>query len=373
MHSADVIVVGGGSFGAAVAYGLVRQGVDTVILDGSDDSLRAARGNFGLVWVQSKGMGLQRYADWSRESAHLWTHFADDLQDSAGIHVNYQNGGGLNLLLSEEERDTCRRNIDIMRQQAGADGYDAEIIERDEIQKLVPGLRIGDEVAGASFGPHDGHANPLRLLRALHRGFKYLGGRYFSRNEVVTIKHDGKAFIAQTVEESFTAPKIVIACGHGITKLAPMVGLKAPIRPQRGQVLVTERIEATTEMALGSIRQTDEGGFMFGNSEEEVGFNDGTTLPVTGNIAARAVKAFPQLAKVRLVRNWGCIRVLTPDKCAIYDESETMPGAYVATSHSGVTLAAVNAHHVANWVVSGDTPTDFDHFSARRFDVPAAA
>ena len=372
MHSADVIVVGGGSFGAAVAYGLVRQGVDTVILDGSDDSLRAARGNFGLVWVQSKGMGLQRYADWSRESAHLWTDFADDLQGSAGINVNYQNGGGLNLLLSEEERDTCRRNIDIMRQQAGADGYDAEIIERDEIQNLVPGLRIGDEVAGASFGPHDGHANPLRLLRALHRGFKHRGGRYFSRNEVVTIKHDGKAFIAQTVEESFTAPKIVIACGHGITKLAPMVGLKAPIRPQRGQVLVTERIEATTEMALGSIRQTDEGGFMFGNSEEEVGFNDGTTLPVTGNIAARAVKAFPQLAKVRLVRNWGCIRVLTPDKCAIYDESETMPGAYVATSHSGVTLAAVNAHHVANWVVSGDTPTDFDHFSARRFDVPAA-
>ena len=45
----DVIVVGGGSFGAAVAYGLVRQGLDTVILDGSDDSLRAARGNFGLV------------------------------------------------------------------------------------------------------------------------------------------------------------------------------------------------------------------------------------------------------------------------------------------------------------------------------------
>ena len=49
MHSADVIVVGGGSFGAAVAYGLVRQGVETIILDGADDSLRAARGNFGLV------------------------------------------------------------------------------------------------------------------------------------------------------------------------------------------------------------------------------------------------------------------------------------------------------------------------------------
>jgi glycine/D-amino acid oxidase-like deaminating enzyme len=373
MHSAETIVVGGGSFGAAVAYGLARNGVDTMVLDGSDGSLRAARGNFGLVWVQTKGLGLQRYADWSRESAHLWKDFAGDLQDSANIDVNHQNEGGLNLLLSDEERENCRRTIDMMRQQAGPDGYDAEIIDRNEVQKMVPSLRVGEGVVGASFGPHDGHVNPLKLLRALHRGFERLGGRYFPCNEVARISHDGGAFVAETAADRFTAPKIVIACGHGITKLAPMVGLNAPIRPQRGQVLVTERIEATVAMAIGSIRQTDEGGFMFGNSEEEVGFDDGTTLPVTRNIAARAVKAFPQMSNVRLVRNWGCIRVLTPDKCAIYEESETMPGAYVATSHSGVTLAAVNAHHVSRWVSSGETPPDFDHFSARRFDVPAAA
>ncbi len=360
-------------FGAAVAYGLARDGVSTIMLDGADGSLRAARGNFGLVWVQSKGLGLQRYADWSRESAHLWEDFAADLRDSAGIDVNHQNGGGLNLLLSDEERENYRRNIDIMRQQAGADGYDCEIIERDEIQKMVPGLRVGEGVAGGSFGPHDGHVNPLKMLRALHRGFTQLSGRYFPCNEVNHISHDGGVFVAKSAGNRFTAPKIVLACGHGITKLAPMVGLNTPIRPQRGQVLVTERIEATVEMALGSIRQTDEGGFMFGNSEEETGFDDGTTLPVTRNIAARAVKAFPQLENVRLVRNWGCIRVLTPDKCAIYDESETMPGAYVATSHSGVTLGAVNARHISRWVSTGDTPPNFDQFSARRFDVPATA
>jgi len=373
MHSAETIVVGGGMFGAAVAYGLARAGVDTAMLDGSDGSLRAARGNFGLVWVQSKGLGLQRYADWSRESAHLWKGFAADLHDSAAIDVNHQNEGGLNFLLSEEERENARRQIDIMRQQAGSEGYDCEIIDRAEVQKMVPGLRVGDGVVGASFGPHDGHVNPLKLLRALHLGFTRLGGRYFPCSEVARISHVGGAFVAETPTDRFTAPKIVLACGHGITKLAPMVGLNTPIRPQRGQVLVTERIEATVAMALGSIRQTDEGGFMFGNSEEEVGFDDGTTLPVTQNIAARAVKAFPQLADVRLVRNWGCIRVLTPDKCAIYDESEAMPGAYVATSHSGVTLAAINARHVSRWVATGETPPNFDHFSARRFDVPAPA
>ncbi|MPY75949.1 MAG: FAD-dependent oxidoreductase [Alphaproteobacteria bacterium] len=57
-ETADAIVVGGGMFGSAIAYGLVRAGLDVVVLDEGDNVLRAARGNFGLVWVQSKGLGM---------------------------------------------------------------------------------------------------------------------------------------------------------------------------------------------------------------------------------------------------------------------------------------------------------------------------
>jgi hydrogen cyanide synthase HcnC len=65
--------------------------------------------------------------------------------------------------------------------------------------------------------------------------------------------------------------------------------------------------------------------------------------------------------------------VLTPDGAAIYDESRSHPGAFVATSHSGITLAAINARHVAKWVATGEMRLGFDRFSARRFDVQAAA
>jgi glycine/D-amino acid oxidase-like deaminating enzyme len=65
--------------------------------------------------------------------------------------------------------------------------------------------------------------------------------------------------------------------------------------------------------------------------------------------------------------------VLTPDGAAIYDESQSHPGAYVATSHSGVTLAAINARHAARWIAGGATEPGFERFSARRFDVQAAA
>ena len=376
METFDVIVVGGGLFGPATAYGLRQQGLNTVVLDDGDDVLRAARGNFGLVWVQSKGMGMHRYHAWSRESARLYGDFAAELKEGSGVAVAHRNDGGMHILLGEDEREQRRREMDIMRQQAGVDGFECKIIEREEIEKMLPGVRLGDEVVGASFSKHDGDVNPLKLLRALHTSFLRMGGKLRTDCRVENIRHDGAAFIAETRNGSFTAPKIVLACGHGITRLAPMVGLDTPIVPQRGQVLVTERAEPVLGMALGNVRQTDEGTVQIGNTEEDVEYDDGTTLTASQAMARRAVKSFPQLAGLRLIRTWGCIRVLTPDKCAIYDESEEYPGAYVATSHSGVTLAAVNARHTARWIATGEMTPGFEEFSAKRFnkgihDVPS--
>ena len=90
MDTADVIVIGGGMVGGAIAYGLTRAGANTLMLDEGDDALRTARGNFGLVWVQTKGRGLQRYQDWSRESSEIWTEFSDDLQESTGVNTGYE-------------------------------------------------------------------------------------------------------------------------------------------------------------------------------------------------------------------------------------------------------------------------------------------
>ena len=376
METFDVIVVGGGLFGPATAYGLRQQGLNTIVLDDGDDVLRAARGNFGLVWVQSKGMGMHRYHAWSRESARLYGDFAAELKEGSGVAVAHRNDGGMHIFLCEAEREQRRREMDIMRQQAGVDGFECEIIEREEVEKMLPGVRLGDEVVGASFSKHDGDVNPLKLLRALHTSFLRMGGKLRTDCRVENIRHDGAAFIAETRNGSFTAPKIVLACGHGITRLAPMVGLDTPIVPQRGQVLVTERAEPVLGMALGNVRQTDEGTVQIGNTEEDVEYDDGTTLTASQAMARRAVKSFPQLAGLRLIRTWGCIRVLTPDKCAIYDESEEYPGAYVATSHSGVTLAAVNARHTARWIATGEMTPGFEEFSAKRFnkgihDVPS--
>jgi len=373
MDTADIVVIGGGMVGAAIGYGLAMRGASVVILDEGDSAFRAARGNFGLVWVQTKGLGMQRYADWTRQSADLYPDFATELRETGGIDIAYEKPGGLTLCLGDDEFERQSRTIGSLHQQAGPGRYDAEMVGRRDLESAMPHVTLGREVTGGSWCPHDGHTTPLRLLRAMHAGFARFGGRYLSEHRVETIEPREGGFTLRTAGGDLSAGKVVLAAGHGIPRLAGMVGLDVPTRPERGQVLVTERVERFLHMPISSVRQTVEGTVMIGNSTEDVGFDDGTTLDVSRAMAARAVRIFPALSRLRLVRTWGALRVLPPDKFPIYQESATCPGAFVATMHSGVTLAAVHARRLPEWILEGRVEEGFEAFSAERFDVQAAA
>jgi glycine/D-amino acid oxidase-like deaminating enzyme len=103
MQHFEVIVVGGGMLGPAIGYGLACQGLRTAILDDGDRALRAARGNFGLVWYQGKGLGMSRYVHWTLESTALWPEFAAELRERTGVDTGYRKTGGLDLCVGGEE------------------------------------------------------------------------------------------------------------------------------------------------------------------------------------------------------------------------------------------------------------------------------
>src|SRR5690349_20000087 len=85
----DAAVIGGGLVGAAIAWGLSRQGQRVAVLDEGDIALRASRGNFALVWVQNKGLGMPAYGAWTLGSSNAWTGFAATLREQTGIDVHF--------------------------------------------------------------------------------------------------------------------------------------------------------------------------------------------------------------------------------------------------------------------------------------------
>jgi len=111
--------------------------------------------------------------------------------------------------------------------------------------------------------------------------------------------------------------------------------------------------------------------------DEEVAY-DFTTEALTNKSVCdvtyeRAVRQFPLLANVNVVRTWSAIRVMTQDGFPIYDESKTHPGAFTVCCHSGVTLAANHALTIAPMIARGALDASLvAPFSARRFHVQAA-
>jgi glycine/D-amino acid oxidase-like deaminating enzyme len=113
---------------------------------------------------------------------------------------------------------------------------------------------------------------------------------------------------------------------------------------------------------------------MIGDSQEEGGVEGIVSTAVTSQLAQRALRIFPQLAALNIVRTWACLRVMTPDRFPIYDQSERCPGAFSAACHSGITLAAAHALFLAPRIHEGRLPPEeFDAFSSTRFHVPALA
>lgn len=366
----DVVVIGGGVVGMTLAYGLSQRNQSVIVLDEGDDAFRASRGNFALIWVHGKGLENPAYARWSATSANLWESFASELSDEAEMPLFYSRPGGFIVCLSEDELE--QRAFALRRlHNIAPDTASFEILDHAQMKKMMPG--IGPDVVGGTYSAADGHINALRLLGALHKVANQRGVSYRAGEHVATITPSSSGFRVRSASGEVSCNKIVLAAGLGNKDLAPMVGLTAPVAPERGQIIVTEKLEHFLDYPTGSVRQTNEGGVLIGDSKEDAGFDKSTDSRTLATIAKRAVQTFPRLASAQIVRTWGALRVMSPDGYPIYDESITCPGAYVVTCHSGITLAAAHTRIIAEAIAAGDWPAVLDPFSARRLaHVPAS-
>lgn len=360
----DYAIIGGGVVGLSVAWGLLKRGLSVTILDGDDGSFRASRGNFGLVWVQSKGMNQPRYAQWSQQSAGAWAEYAAELADATGRDIGLRQEGGYDLHFSEEELQSTVAKYEELKRKLGGN-YPYEVLGSNALRREEP--NIGPSVVGAILHHQDGHANPLRLLRALAQDVRALGGNVLVGKKVTAVDKQDLFRITCADGTEVRSRKTVLSAGLGTIDLGPRMGFKAPIRPQRGQVLITEKMPKIMCRPSLIARQVDEGGIQIGATNEEVGLDNGVTPAGLSRLASDAVQAYPILARANLVRSWGALRILSPDGLPIYQESPEMPGAFLVTCHSGITLSAAHARFLPDWLEKTSAAPDLEVFGEARF------
>lgn len=367
----EFAVIGGGIVGAAIGYGLARQGLRTIVIDGADNSLRASRTNFGLIWVQGKGDDYPAYQRITRQSADLWPEFARELRQQTAVDVEYRRNGGLLFCLS-----------DLQAQEEAAIGakmgkihphYDFEMLERSRLEKMLPDIRLGPKVCAASFSSMDGDVNPLLALRSILDGFVRFGGTLVTGERVTDVRATDGGYRLSAKAQTIEAGRVIVAAGNDSMEFVKTLALPLRLVPERGQLLITERVAPIFHFAASGIRQTATGTFQFGATNERVGRSTEVTAAGAHHIANRAINIMPDVGELRVVRQWAGLRVLTPDGVPVYDRSRTHKGIFVVACHSGVTLAALHAGPFATWLAADAPGEAFADFSGNRFDLGVAA
>lgn len=379
----DVLVIGGGIAGTAVAYYLAKGGLEVELLDRGQLNREASGTNAGsfhfqLAIHQLSGAGTD--ADRSRllsdarasvEAYGLWKTLSDELGADVGLH---QTGGW--MVAETPEQLTLLHEKHLLEEEAG---IHTEVLTGSELRDRAP--YFSDRVIGATYCDLEGHANPLIVAPLYARRAKEHGARVRTRTEVFAIEVDDSSashrFTVRTNAGTIRARRVVNCGGGWAGDLGEMVGLRFPIRREGLHVNVTEaRTPLLPSMVqhIGrrlTLKQTHHGSFIIGGGWPTPYTGYPRRYPTTWNSAAGnlrvAVDVVPQLEDVRVVRTWSGVIAFTDDYSPIVGESVRVPGYFACVASTGFTFSPIYARQIAEMILdpAGTSPFD-ERFSLDR-------
>jgi hydrogen cyanide synthase HcnC len=356
--AADVVVVGGGVIGTAVAYYTARQGLGVTLVDRPKRG-RATSASAGGLWSLGESVGLGcgvifHKARLAKGTAHEGTHappqmpksflnfamasnamfpkLADDLRDSTGMDIEYDRNSLLFLMYDDGDEAFARQ----LWKDCPCGKSLSEWVTPEEITKVEPALTR--DIRGALRFNGDDQVNPYRLADAFREACRALGGTILTHTEVTGLRVEGRRVTAvETSAGTVPCATVVNAAGAWAAEIGRMAGIEIPVYPVRGQIVGTETLPRVLHASISTtdcyLAQKQHGEIIIGSTTEEVGFDTGVTASAIRTLSAGAIRAVPMLDRVGVKRVWSGLRPGSPDELPILGAVDAHEGYLNACGH----------------------------------------
>ena len=366
----DVLIIGGGVIGLAIAIELKLRGASVTVVS---RSFRAAATHAaaGMLAPNAEKISAGAMYDLCQRSLFLYHDWTQKLEEFTGLNSNFWSCGVLAPVyatdVATDVTDDFTASATSALNTAASPSY---WLNREAIHQHQPGLSL--EVAGGWWYPEDAQVDNRTLAQALLTAAGTLGVELI---EGITVEGIGQQQRQVTGVQTNTgvirAEHYVLAAGAWSSKLLPL-----PLRPLKGQMLSVRLPEFEPELLLTRILYGQDiyivprrdRQIIIGATSEDVGFTPHNTPQGIQTLLQKAIRLYPQLQHYPIQELWWGFRPATADELPILGFSESKNLTF-ATGHyrNGILLAPITAKLIADLIWEQKSDPLLDQFNYSRF------
>ncbi len=372
-------VVGGGIIGASIAFHLARMGAQVTLFEKDHPAAGATKRSF--AWINTTASD-EHYATLRMQSVFAWRNLDQQLPLNA-------SWGGTVMWAGADGGGDQEGILDIVGKSYDQAAYPKHVINALQLARIAPSVAVPSELESALHIPLDGHVDPVHCTELFIEGARHYGANILHPCEVEDLEFEENRLVSAITERGkFELDQIVLAGGTDTPKLAAKVGYEMPLMHRPGIIAHSKPIEPFSQVvALNSngvsAKQLPDGTIVAADAADPPERESGVhaeirqgRIEMPKEIAALhgerilqkvGEQVFPACKGAELDRVTLGYRPVPEDGMPIVGRLDTAPDVYVATMHSGVTLAPIIGQYVTREILANHPVHMLEPYRPGRF------
>ena len=369
--TSDVVIIGGGVIGLAIARELSRRGVrDVTLIERAGLGAEASSAAAGMLAPQAEADQADTFFYLTCRSRDMYPGFAADLLSETGIDIELETTGTLYLGFTEQDSQKLQERYQWQMKA----GLPVQMLTPEEARALEP--NVSPDVQIALKFPFDTQVENRRLVTALSVSNQKTGVRLLTDTTVTSLNiSSGRILGVVTSSGSIDTDNVVVAGGAWVSMLgAPDKALPdIGIEPVRGQMLCFDANPPVARHVIYSPRgylvPRRDGRLLAGSTTEFAGFDCRVTAAGIQSITNAALEICPVVSRLSLAASWGGLRPRAADGLPVLGQCAEIAGVFYATGHyrNGILLAPLTGEIMASAITGNGIDPALDMFSPNRF------
>jgi len=364
----DVLLIGGGVIGCAIAYALCKRGITVTLLEKGEIGAQASGVAAGLLAPLGPLCGPGPLADLVLAGFAALPALIDELEDATGMHLGYEQTGALRVLRNQKRVARLRRRWESWLPL----GLHMEWLSGEEARRYEPWL--AQDIAAAVFAPQESQVDARQVTQALALAARKLGAHLYPFHEVTGfLTQKQRVTGVQTRQgQTFHSDLVILAVGAWAQECCSWLGVWLPVTPLHGQILALPQPTTPVHtLVFGEgIYLVPRGScVLVGATREERGFDLQVDAQGTAWLLEMAGRLIPRLAGLQPTALWTGLRPRTPDTRPIFGFLPLWENVAIAGGHNsmGIILSGITSQCLTELVMSGQLPLLAQPFAAERF------